>query len=409
MNKNINSNNIINDNEKLASQNKNSNDQVDQYEGRNPIFRILHKINKPNNNSINNINSNPQDVDFLQHENPNNNANINANTNRLDYPNNNPPLNIINISNIENNQSQTLSKSNSLIQLFGIQNDADIGTGANRKPPVKRKREILVTTNTKNTNINNDANISIITNGHMYSNSSPYATNQFNNKIGDNILQQRKEKRRITQLFDRKILNINNLIKLATNQLESNNNDIQVLITKYNKETKLEIKDELKKNISLLSNKKWQITVTLIKLEQIKLTLQKLKNTNVFLKLIDFVKDNANDLIDGKIVDFNPVFNKIKYTLNNVLSDVYSYQFPALDSGLQASLIYEALSIGIRSHGYAQVDHVLKINSEGALINGVTINNSKNIYGMQLGEKTFQIGIDKTWDVANNNIIKQNR
>lgn len=154
-----------------------------------------------------------------------------------------------------------------------------------------------------------------------------------------------------------------------------------------------------------------ELVGTIFELEEILLVLKKLKNTDVFPKMVDFVSKNSNDLLNGKVVDFTQFYNEItKNTINNKLRSVLwtdeiitnkllkEFGLPETNADtnswdlvkIQVLLMYEALAMCPDLN----VEHVLELNSKGKLINGVKINNSDYIYGF-LFEDTSKLGICK--------------
>ena len=86
---------------------------------------------------------------------------------------------------------------------------------------------------------------------------------------------------------------------------------------------------------------------------------------------------------------FRTKINKPKKLLRNINS------LNSLDLiKIQVLLMYEALELCPE----LKVEHVLKLNSKGKLINGVQINNSNYVYGF-IFNNNLKLGISKTFDL----------
>ena len=147
----------------------------------------------------------------------------------------------------------------------------------------------------------------------------------------------------------------------------------------------------INKYISNLMCKTNNLEYTLEVLEEIKLILQKLKNTGVFSVLVSFVRQNSDHLLNGKIVDFTPIFTQIRNTVNNSIRDIYYHEEIELEKfGIQFHYNTDALRIckvqfllmaeALSMCPELNVKHVLKIDDNEYLRQGIQINGGNNIY-----------------------------
>lgn len=203
-----------------------------------------------------------------------------------------------------------------------------------------------------------------------------------------------KKQLSIKEQLDKKISELNNLFKTTSIDNKQMKNELKKLEAKYSKVDPNSIPNEINTKIGMLRNKTSNLTNTLVNLETAIRILQELKNTDVFQKMIDFVRSNSKELIDGKIVDFTTVFEQIKDKVNEV------YDIESLDT--QSLLMATALSMCPE----LKVEHIFKFNNDGIFFDGIKINNNENIYGFEFN-KRFHLGIDKTWDIDKKCSIKK--
>lgn len=272
---------------------------------------------------------------------------------------------------------------------------------------------------------------------HMYNTQ----TKQIINKVTTNNTSTNNDSEKqlsTTEQLDKKIEYINGLVKSIYNKDKELNNIIQSFKQSYKEKYGFEssksicydLKQKLFKEAIEYSEAhntegyekritQERLVDTIFELEEISLVLQKLKGTEVFPKLVDFVRSNSEDLLNGKVVDFSSVFTKtVKDEVNNSLREVCyadevehnkwlkkcgfaetSTDINSLNSlnsldliKIQVLLMYEALELCPE----LKVEHVLKLNSKGKLINGVQINNSNYVYGF-IFNNNLKLGISKTF------------
>lgn len=277
---------------------------------------------------------------------------------------------------------------------------------------------------TENSNVKQVYNIptSIINSKQTIGKVTTNNTNIYNNKTEKQLS--------ISEQLDKRIEYINNLIKSIYSKDTELSNIIQSFKNEhpfdsldsisYDLKQKLsrEAEDAQKHRNALLYFEKIgqeKLVFPILELEKIVLILKALKNTDVFPKMVDFVRENSKDLLDGKSIDFTPFYNEItKNTINNKLNNVLYPKEVILNNllkenglpeindstnssdliNIQVLLMFETLAMCPE----LKVEHVLKLDNKGKLIDGVKINNSEQIYGYSYGNG---IGINKTSDLRN--------